>query len=263
METILHGDMAFSYVIALDPIVAGSSQLFSKYGNPITENTKVLCSEDEMWQDEGSCTTKVYLEGSVLEMYDSVRAQGTPCFYVIQLDSVRAVDSMLRLEHRIDLYSDAYNSQAMLWQNDAEAIQWHRIQHAIAVQTAVASAVVAPLHQDSVAESQAYGPLSFAWEHYSSPCSASAPQSPCASQGSSDADHLDAAESHSTAGGVASADRVPRCAYFRTRSTFEEAEKNTEKHTKRHEGPRFDGEYARKMRWRRELPKHVDGMEFA
>jgi len=81
---------------------------------------KVVWCEEEMWNDDASCSSKVYLEGSILQVLEDKRARGIGCFYAIKLDSLRAVDSMLREEHPFELYSDAYASQAMLWQMDAQ-----------------------------------------------------------------------------------------------------------------------------------------------
>jgi len=269
METILHGRMTFSYVIALDPVVASSSQLIAKYGNPITENTKVLYSEDEMWRDEGSHTTNVYLQGSVLEMYERACANSKTCFYAIQLDRVRAVDSMVRLEHRMDLYSDAYILQAMLWQNDAETTQW---QHEIALRTAVAAEDVAPLQQGSVIERHADCALSCTSEHYSSLCPASAALSPrptpaalspWGSKASNDEDQPDTAQFPSILGGITTSDMCGTytpCSILGLDDHFKRDDESIEKHNKTHESTRFHGEYTRTLRWRRELRKHVDGV---
>jgi len=120
IETIVNQEMAFPYVIQLDPVVAERRQLISKYGNAVAQNMKVVWCEEEMWKDDASCCTKIYLEGSILQVLEDKNAQGIGCFYAIQLDSVRAVNSMLRDEHPFDLYSDAYASQSMLWQMDAQ-----------------------------------------------------------------------------------------------------------------------------------------------
>ena len=120
VETIVNQEMTFSYVIQLDPVVAERRQLISKYGNAVAQNMKVVWCEEEMWKDDASCCTKIYLEGSILQVLEDKNAQGIGCVYAIQLDSVRAVNSMLRDEHPFDLYSDAYASQSMLWQMDAQ-----------------------------------------------------------------------------------------------------------------------------------------------
>jgi len=118
VETTVNREMAYSYVIQLDPIVAERHQLISKYGGAVAQDMKVLWCEEEMWKDGATCSTKMYLEGSIVQVLEARSARGIGCFYAIQLDSVRAVDSMLREEHPFDVYSDAYASQAMLWEMD-------------------------------------------------------------------------------------------------------------------------------------------------
>jgi len=264
METMLHGDAVFSYVIELDRIIAGYSELISKYGNPMAVGTKVLFPEVETWQDEGSSTTKVYLEGSVMEAYASARAQGRSCFYAIKLDCVRAVDCMLRIEHPIDLYSDAFGSQAMLWENDADTTQWQRVENAIAMQTAVAAnAAVAALGLDSIAKQHASGPPSFALENFYLPSSASAVTSPWACDDGSDADPLDASEPPSTACGITIVDKFATpalCAILDLDAHLRGADETRKNHSKKHANPRLHGFPARKMRWRRELHRHGNGV---
>jgi len=120
VETMVNEEMTFSYVIQLDPVVAERRQLISKYGSAVAQNMKVVWCEEEMWKDDASCATNIYLEGSILQVLDNTNTSGIGCFYAIQLDSVRAVRNMLRNEHPFDLYSDAYASQAMLWQMDSQ-----------------------------------------------------------------------------------------------------------------------------------------------
>jgi len=186
IETIVHRQVVFSYVIELDPIVVEGRQLISKYGSAIAENTKVLCSEEEMWKDGASSATKLYLEGSIVDVYESNSARGTMCFYAIKLDSVRAVDDMLRDAHPFDLYSHAYDSQAMLWQNDVDSTLMRRTARAAAIDAAVVAAakqecdalqgeetrkgkVNIETSGFSGGDPTLLNPLSFEWEHYSSP----------------------------------------------------------------------------------------------
>jgi len=250
---MLHGDAVFSYIIELDRIIAGYSELISKYGNSIAVGTKVLFPEVETWQDEGSSTTKVYLEGSVMETYASARAQGRSCFYTIKLDRVRAVDCMLRIEHPIDLYLDAFNTQAMLWENDADTTQWQRVENTIGMQTAV----------DSIAKRHASGPPSCALGNFYSPCSALAATSPWACDDGSDADPLNAPEPPSTACGITSVDKFATptlCAILDLDAHLRGADETRKNYSKKHANPRLHGFPARKMRWRRELHRHGDGM---
>lgn len=266
METILHGHMTFSYVIALDPVVASSSQLISKYGNPIKENTKVLYSEDEMWRDDRNRTTNVYLQGSVLEMYESAHAHGKSCFYGIQLDSVRAVDGMVRLEHRIDLYSDAYNLQVMLWQNTP---------------TALAAEGVVVLHETSVADRHGDSALSYTCEHYSSLCPTSATLSPRPTSGtlspratpaalspwgsecSNDLKQPDTAQMPCISGAIPRSDMFGTstpCSILGLDQHMKKVHETIENQHKPHESTCFFGGDARKLRWRRELRQNADGV---
>jgi len=167
-ETIVDRKVVFTYGIHLDPIVAERRQLLSKYGSKIEVHMKVVCCEEEMWKDDSCLTTRVYLEGSILEIFEhkfANRIDGNTAFYAVQLDSVRAVESMFREEHPFDRYCDAYDSQAVLWQTDVENDVYLQARHTAAIESAVQNA-------KALSREDVLSVSSYASAHFSSPRSA-------------------------------------------------------------------------------------------
>ena len=121
-----------------------------------------------MWKDDSCLTTRVYLEGSILEIFEhkfANRIDGNTAFYAVQLDSVRAVESMFRDEHPFDRYCDAYDSQAVLWQTDVENDVYLQARHTAAIESAVQNA-------KALSREDVLSVSSYASAHFSSPRSA-------------------------------------------------------------------------------------------